>query len=94
MLFEDLTPGERFNIDGAYYEVKSIYGRIVMCYVLQNIEVRGYCDEVLPDLARIPDPQDLTGYEYLTTLFSDLRVNANNATPDELEYLKNLKLLI
>lgn len=84
MTFNDLQPGDRFAIDGAYYEAKAKGERIVIAYKLAR-DVLSYKAACPPMYSRIPDPEDLTGDEYLTDAFSDLRVNKNNATLEELQ---------
>lgn len=75
MRLTDLTPGHIFPLEGGLFETKYVSpsGRIVMAYVLDDVA------------KRVPDPEDLTGDAYLTTVFSDLRFNREHETPEDLE---------
>lgn len=87
MRLTDLKPGDVFKLEGGHYEVDYVSpsGRIVMAYVLN--QAMAAMDK--PKYARIPDPNDLTGDQFLTTVFSDLRFNREHETDEDRE-LDNL----
>lgn len=71
MTFTELKHGDVFYIDGAPYQCYRVYGRLASCLVLT------------PDMQHIPHATDASGFGLRTTVFSDLRINENNATPAE-----------
>lgn len=80
MTFSELQYGDVFHIDGAPYQCFKKHERIVTCLNLDPATMQ-----------HVPDPKDALGLK--TTLFSDLRVNTNNATPQECaDYQTALKL--
>lgn len=92
MILTDLNKGDVFTLEGRYYEVDYVSpsGRIVMCYVLEpthNFDKRyplGVADNYLDTtLERVPDPNDVVGGTYLTTVFSDLRFNREHETQED-----------
>lgn len=84
MRLTDLTPGAHFKLEGGDYEVQYISpsGRIVIAYVLGAKKTR---PGIYPAAFRQPDPKDLTGDEFLTTAFSDLRFNREHETEEDRE---------
>lgn len=80
MTFNQLNYGDVFFIDGAPFQCFKKHGRLITCLLLTT------------DMQHVPDPQDVSGTGLATTLFSDLRINTNNATPGECaDYLQELK---
>lgn len=83
MTFDQLQYGEVFRIDGAPYQLYRKSSRIASALVLSE------------DYNHVPDPGDSSGFGLATTLFSDLRINTNNATPEECAaYRETLKTQI
>jgi hypothetical protein len=79
MTFEQLQYGDVFIIDGAYFQVFRKHGRIVGALLLTE------------DMQHVPAPGDCCGFGLASTVYSDLRVNRNNATPAECSaYLETL----
>lgn len=78
MRLTDLKTGDVFQLEGAHYETIAVWGRIVYCYVLAPT---GF-DKPM----RIPDPEDLTGDAFLTTMFSDMRFEREHLTDEERRY--------
>lgn len=89
MRLTDLKPGDFFQLEGAPYECQYVSpsGRIVMAYVLQDVGhiTNGRLPEYDSHYERVPDPNDLTGDEFLTTVFSDLRFNREHETDEDRE---------
>lgn len=82
MTFAELNYGDVFYIDGVPFQCFKKHDRLVTCLLLDA------------DMQHVPDPQDISGLGIKTTLYSDLRVNTNNATPRECEaYMQELKIL-
>lgn len=80
MTFEQLQRGEVFRIDGLPYQCYRKSQRIVSAMVLDA------------DYNHVRDLNDSSGFGFATTLFSDMRVNTNNATPAQCnDYLTKLK---
>jgi hypothetical protein len=71
MVFNQLKHGDVFHIDGEAFQCYHVYGRLVSCLVLT------------PDMQHVPAPNDASGFGLLSTIFSDLRFNRNNATAAE-----------
>jgi hypothetical protein len=82
MTFEQLNYGDVFYIDGSPFQCYHKHGRIVSCIYLEE------------GLDHVEDSADSSGFGLKTTVFSDLRVNRNNATPAEcINYLSTLRIL-
>lgn len=82
MTFNQIEFGDVFHIDGAPYQCFKKHGRLITCLELDA------------NMQHVPDPQDISGLGLRTTLFSDMRVNSNNATQQECaDYLLTLKIL-
>lgn len=81
MTFDQLNYGDVFYIDGAPYQCFKKYSRICTAIVLDPVTYQ-----------HVPDPKEDTGIK--TTLYSDMRINTNNATPQECaDYLLTLRIL-
>lgn len=80
MTFNNLQYGDVFYIDGAPFQCFKKHGRIAACLVLDD------------NMQHVPAPQDVWGFGLLTTVYSDMRINANNATAQECaDYLVQLR---
>jgi hypothetical protein len=80
MTFKQLQYGDVFYIDSMPYQLYHKSQRIASALILTE------------DYDHIPDPTDSSGFGLATTVFSDLRINTNNATREECEaYLNQLK---
>lgn len=83
MTFNQIEFGGVFYIDGAPYQCFKKHGRLITAIELDRVT-----------MAHVPDAQDISGIGLRTTLFSDMRINANNATLLECEaYMQELKAM-
>lgn len=80
MNYNDLKFGDVFFIDGKPYQCYRKHERIAGALVLDE------------NMQHIPDPTDTSGLGLRTTVYSDLRINTSNATPEECAaYLDQLR---
>lgn len=78
MTFSELNYGDVFYIDGAPFQCFKKYSRICTALVLDPVTFQHVPDVIFGGLT--------------TTVVSDLRINTNNATPQQCsDYLLNLK---
>lgn len=78
MIFQDLTKGQRFTLEGGQYEVQTLGERIVLAFILDE------------NGQRVPDPDDVVGDKFITTAFSDLRFNREHETPEDAARFEDL----
>lgn len=82
MTFTQLQHGDVFYIDGAPFQCFKTHGRIAACLVLDA------------DMQHVPAARDVWGFGLQTSVFSDLRINTNNASAQECaDYLVQLRAL-